>query len=494
MHRSLPTLLFLALLLSACGQRAYRARLDVDVAPDHLSAAAVSADLDYLHAAVERIAPLPYLTTDTARVDAAYARVRGRGAQSPLQFYEGILGILASYDASHYFVRLPAGVYLEEIRKTGHGVLPFRAVLTDRGLLITQTFRGFDKDYRGAIVHRINGYAADSLFRDYYRYVGGVEPWKHEQVHDDFHELLYLNGIHGPFTLEISAPLFGRNAIVTHPGYTYPRRESKEGEPPREVTPRERLARAVDFQMIDRTGYLRLSKLSGYDYGLYREFLDSTFRAVQTLKPERIVVDLRGNGGGNSRLGDWLLDYLTDKPYRTFGGSYFKVSPEANRNFRYGRANPWLLRQIPYGPGIRLAFRRHPAERNLYVMQPRKRLRNPRANPLRYAGPVYYVIDNGTYSSATALANAVEDYDLGTLIGQPTGNAPTEPGEVVKIVLPHSKHIVSLPSAYFIRASGDADNLEPTQPDVPVYREILRRMEPADIVRTIDGLTPQTTQ
>ena len=72
--------------------------------------------------------------------------------------------------------------------------------------------------------------------------------------------------------------------------------------------------------------------------------------------------------------------------------------------------------------------------------------------------------------------------------------APTEPGEVVRIVLSRSQHLVSLPSAYFIRASGDADNLEPTQPDVPVYRETLRRMEPVDIVRTIDGLTPRTTR
>ena len=51
-------------------------------------------------------------------------------------------------------------------------------------------------------------------------------------------------------------------------------------------------------------------------------------------------------------------------------------------------------------------------------------------------------------------------YDLGTLIGQPTGGAPTEPGEVIYLRLPDSGLRVGLPSKYFIRANGDADNLE----------------------------------
>jgi hypothetical protein len=44
---------------------------------------------------------------------------------------------------------------------------------------------------------------------------------------------------------------------------------------------------------------------------------------------KNLIIDLRTNDGGNSLLGDILLDYLTDKPFRQFGGGSIKFSKQA---------------------------------------------------------------------------------------------------------------------------------------------------------------------
>ncbi len=48
----------------------------------------------------------------------------------------------------------------------------------------------------------------------------------------------------------------------------------------------------------------------------FAERLATIFDRVAADHPIGIVLDLRRNNGGNSRLGDLLLAYVNDKPYR----------------------------------------------------------------------------------------------------------------------------------------------------------------------------------
>ena len=477
--------LFLFLVLSTCSRKAYQARLNQPVPDTTLSAEAVRADLDYLHAAVERISPRPYLNADPAVVAAEYELMKTRGAQSPVRFYESLRRVLATYNASHYSVSMPADIYRQELKDKDLGVFPFQGSLQDDQYVIDRHFRPEDSLLMGATLHRINGMDADSLFLDYQRYEGGLETAKRYYIRQIFYLLLYSNGIHSPFQFDVTL-VDGNRTIIEHDGYRYPSSRNINEKP--KQTAEERLAQEVSFRMIDRTGYLRVSSFSGYDYAAYQELLVRAFTTLATEGGERLVVDARGNGGGNDLLARWLLTYTTDKPYRFYGGQHFKVSKEANRNFRYSPYLPWLFRQIPYGLYIRLSMKKHPAERNLYVRDTKNKPEAPKENPFRFSGPVYYVIDNGTYSSGVTLVNAVEDYDLGTLIGQPTGGAPTEPGEVIYLRLPNSGLRVGLPSKYFIRANGDADNLEPVRPDVLIERGRLQAMTAEELAAFVDNL------
>lgn len=486
MHRTTCYLLLL-LLAAGCSRKAYHARFAEPVGPEPIPAEAVAADLDYLFAAVERAAPLPYLTTDSTRVRATYQAAKQRGSHTPLEFYESLLKITGSYEASHYFVRMPKEVYLAELSTSGSGLFPCFVSLDKNELTVDRPFRRADSALVGAIVHRVNGLDADSLFQDYYQYFGGTTFTKHYNVRDDFHHLLFVNGLRSPFTLDIT-DASGQRRTVVHDGHYLARKdeaeEKTEDAPPTEA---EKLAEEVEYRTMGTTGYLRISALAGYDYDLYRAFLAETFATVRQDGVERLVVDLRGNGGGNDQLGRWLLDYVNDQPYRFYGGQYMKISPEARRNFRYSNYLPWLIRQLPFGLISRIMGKRHPTERNLYETKAGDP-QAPDAEPLRFAGQVYFTIDNGTYSSGVTLANAVGDYKLATLVGQPTGGAPNEPGELLQLKLPRSGFQIYLPSKYFIRANGNINDPNPVLPDVTIDRDRLRGMSAADLVDFVTGL------
>ncbi len=47
-------------------------------------------------------------------------------------------------------------------------------------------------------------------------------------------------------------------------------------------------------------------------------FLEETFRKIKEEEIEHLIIDIRNNSGGNSTLGDALLDYLTDKTSENF--------------------------------------------------------------------------------------------------------------------------------------------------------------------------------
>jgi C-terminal processing protease CtpA/Prc len=134
---------------------------------------------------------------------------------------------------------------------------------------------------------------------------------------------------------------------------------------------------------------------------------------------------LRRNGGGDSRVNDELFAYVTSKPYAQFGKMRVRTSARLRREygwFRYASIY-WIAAFMPAGRITEL---------------PIGLARAPRATPLRYDGPVYFLIGPGTFSSALACAVAVRDFGLGTLVGEATGEPAMTTGEVYSFVLPHS--------------------------------------------------------
>lgn len=112
-----------------------------------------------------------------------------------------------------------------------------------------------------------------------------------------------------------------------------------------------------------------------------------------------VVVDLRGNGGGDSRVADEFLRYIDVDSYKTWGN---KV--------RFGN-HLWVNKN-----GV---------------------VQNKKAD-VTFEGELFVMMDVYTYSSAMEFAMLVGDNDLGTLVGEPSGNYPDGYGDCLYFSLPNS--------------------------------------------------------
>jgi hypothetical protein len=154
------------------------------------------------------------------------------------------------------------------------------------------------------------------------------------------------------------------------------------------------------------------------DLDAFTRFLDETFASIQAKPIQGLVIDLRSNTGGDSRLNDRLWDMVTSKPFSQYGGSEERVSDLLKR--QYGRQKYVQI----YGDGARSK-----PDQTLLTFDADPPFQ-PGPNPLRYSGPVYLLIGTGTFSSGMMCAIPARDFGLATIVGQETGEPVNSTGEI----------------------------------------------------------------
>ena len=150
------------------------------------------------------------------------------------------------------------------------------------------------------------------------------------------------------------------------------------------------------------------------------------FRRVDSFGIENVIVDLRGNTGGNSLVANEFLRYLDVDQYRAWDCAV-----------RYGWYLKWYRDQV-------------------YV--------NDRAEPT-FDGSLYVLTDLNTFSSGMDFAMLVADNDLGTLVGEPCGNLPDSYGDLLRFLLPNSKLRFNVSYKKWCRIDQEKAG-EPITPDV----------------------------
>lgn len=131
----------------------------------------------------------------------------------------------------------------------------------------------------------------------------------------------------------------------------------------------------------------------------YKKMLANFFSAVHAQNVKHIIVDLRGNGGGNSLVANEFLRYLGVEQFADFG---CKV-----------RIGPVLLGK----------------KQNTTKLKP---------HTPAFTGTVSVLTDSDTFSSAMMFATYIQDNALGTIIGETSCNKCNSYGDVIIFALPNS--------------------------------------------------------
>jgi C-terminal processing protease CtpA/Prc len=220
----------------------------------------------------------------------------------------------------------------------------------------------------------------------------------------------------------------------------------------------------ISFQLLDKNIGLIDAKSFGFIQNkkitkAFEKELETYFAELKEKGVSNLIIDLRENGGGSSYPAEAILQKIAHKPYQQTGGSTMRVSAQF-REFLDGL--PWAIRMIAK-KGSMKDYDKYPIGTNIKEeSQPvlPKKVKNS------FSGQVYVLIGRNTHSAAMMMANAIEDFDLGTLVGEPTKSIPRELSNALPLKTPNAKIAFVVPATLFTRASGDANNFEPVKPDV----------------------------
>lgn len=158
------------------------------------------------------------------------------------------------------------------------------------------------------------------------------------------------------------------------------------------------------YEMVEDSPalYIQLNSLSSDSY---RRFFEDAFREARERSADAILLDIRNNGGGNSLWCDEFLSYIVDR--------------ERDLSIYRGWRSDYPTRNVESSDGLHRI--------------------KPVTNGLAFRGKVIVLTSPRTFSSATFFAVAVKDNGLGTVLGEPVGNASIRYGYMADpITLSHT--------------------------------------------------------
>lgn len=196
------------------------------------------------------------------------------------------------------------------------------------------------------------------------------------------------------------------------------------------------------YRVDGEVGLIEFNEMS--DLNEFKNFLSKAFVDFRQKEVKTLVVDLRQNSGGDSRLGDALISHITNKKYKQV--DYMEVkSSKSQKRFFYKNYFKWFV--YPAIPIFKLtkvgrATLGKPGKKYQITFKEKSAAKS---GPM-FTGDVYFLTSNYTFSSAVLLVNAIQCYQIGKVVGEETGGRTITYGDIITVAAPHSKIKADSPS------------------------------------------------
>lgn len=177
---------------------------------------------------------------------------------------------------------------------------------------------------------------------------------------------------------------------------------------------------------------------------------DSIFKIISKDSINKLIIDIRDNPGGNSKLADYLLSNIYNKPYKGSSKILIKRSQQYG-DFMKGYFSWWFR---PFVKSIKNLRDYYNTPIN-GVYENIKGSKNPLNVPHRFSGDVYLLMNSHTRSTALGFATVFKDYKIGKIIGEETNSEVNEFGDICPFDLPNSRLWVWCSTKRYIRPSGE---------------------------------------
>ena len=183
--------------------------------------------------------------------------------------------------------------------------------------------------------------------------------------------------------------------------------------------------------------------------------IDGVFEEVKAKGARNLILDLRGNGGGQSAMGEYIFRYLYGGKFRSLREVRIKASLDILSQV------PWWARPIVAALSGRVLP--HPIAEH----------KAPKPDAF-FPGRAYLLTDNGSFSMAAIFAAMFRDYKVGTIVGYETGGLPDTFGGPHHFTLKNSRIPCSVSWTLDLSAKPwPGDDEHGVIPDVPLNTEKL---------------------
>ncbi|SHN29794.1 S41 family peptidase [Chitinophaga sp. CF418] len=370
----------------------------------------LKADLQLLKTKLETIHPALYAYTSQVRMeqlfDSCYQQLNDD--TDDRQFYGIIKVLLSAVRDGH--LSSGASPRFSQVIHSGNTYIPLITYFKGDSIFIINSID--NKIPAGSRLVSINSHPATAIRQKLYDYLmsDGYSTSKQALILNQiFYFYYYLAyGYSAGFTVEYISPS-GESATVALPA-------SEEKTINALKTPEEEQPLLSATFTEDHICILGIRTFNAADLQQsrlnYPAFLEKTFRKIKQDGVQKLIIDLRDNGGGRDEYGVMLYAYLTKQAFR-----YYRYL-EKDKKKLSGR--PGLGKQ-----------------------QPAK---------LSYNGNLWVLTGGYTFSAAAEFCSVVYSNHRGTFIGQETGGAyeGNHSGQLIQFELPSSKVTVWIPTTQYV--------------------------------------------
>ena len=406
----------------------------------------LKADFDFMRYMLEAAHPGLYRYTTKPEMDRIFAAQRAKlnHPMSSVEFLAVAAETVAHIRCGHTKIALDDQ---SQSQMNGARKFPFRILVENKRLMVLFNDTLDNETIRpGMEITEVNGHSAEEIIARIWPMLpgdGDIDTGKWRDIGERFSEYYWLLFAQSEEFVVRAKDARGVPVVAKVSGVTDAERQTNRN-PVNDVIHSD-VAQlmgwahdnvSLRFLSDPEIAEIRLSHFTGDDFSTR---LEDTFKILREKGTKTLIIDLRGNGGGDDLNGAILVSYLTEKPFRYF--DHINVRPATlslGEQFGWSAEFEGRLREniTPNAMGnYSLTAEMNPG---LAEQQPGK---------YRFTGKVFVLIDGGTFSGAADFCAVLHHLKRAIFIGQETGGGyyGNNSGEMPIITLPHSKLQMRLP-------------------------------------------------
>lgn len=427
----------------------------------------IKKDIEILFESLESIHPNLYYNSnkDITKEKIRVLQNEIKDNVSEIEFYKKIGPLVASLNDGHTFC-FPGKSYDKYITQ-GKLFFPLGIKVYRSQIIVNSVLCTNKQIQEGDIIDSINGISSDELCSIMKKYISGEDDiLKVELLGTYFRGFLWiLFNMKKNFVVEFSRN--DENFITTLNGIDY----------------NDLISSLDKFIQVDRKSRLEfiddialMTFDSFTDFDSEKNNIDAYFDEIVHQNSKRLVIDLRNNRGGDTRVGDLILSRLIDVPYRQYSNINIKISEQIKE---YYRTNDFIRGYYrDYDPSILTKV--EDAQIGETISVEGKYLK--KSEKSIFKGEVYLLTSVVTYSSASSFVSAFKDYNIGKIVGESPGGFSNSYGDIYMFELPNSGLEITVSHKYHIRPNGDI-KLSKIQPSIDIRN--IQRQKVSDFIKLL---------